>query len=77
MGELAACIAPRKLIMVSGEQDNGFFIKGARDAYDVIEKVYDKAGCPDNCRLVVGPLGHRFYADLTWPVFAEMSGWKE
>lgn len=77
MGELAACIAPRKLIMVSGEQDDGFFIKGARDAYSVIEKIYDKAGCPDNCKLVVGPLGHRFYADPTWDVFAQMSGWKE
>lgn len=77
MGEMAACIAPRKLLMVSGEQDSGFYIKGARDAYNVIEKIYDKAGTPDNCKLVVGPLGHRFYADLTWPVFAEMSGWKE
>ena len=77
MGELAACIAPRKLLMVSGEQDNGFFIKGARDAYSVIEKVYDKAGCADHCKLVVGPLGHRFYADPTWKVFAEMTGWKE
>lgn len=77
MGEMAACIAPRKLIMVSGEQDEGFFIKGARDAYSVIEKIYDKAGSPDNCRMIVGPLGHRFYADLTWDVFAEMSGWKE
>lgn len=77
MGELAACVAPRKLLMVSGEQDNGFFIKGARDAYAVIEKIYAKAGCPDNCKLVVGPLGHRFYADPTWKIFAEMSGWKE
>ncbi|MBE6917866.1 MAG: hypothetical protein E7470_08225 [Ruminococcaceae bacterium] len=77
MGELAACIAPRKLIVVSGEQDDGFYIKGARDAYSVIEKIYDKAGCPDNCKQVIGPLGHRFYAEPTWDVFAEMSGWKE
>lgn len=75
MGDLACLIAPRKLVMVSGQEDNGFYIDGALDAYSTIEKIYQKAGAADNCRLVVGPEGHRFYADLSWPVFRELSGW--
>lgn len=75
MGELACLIAPRKLIVVAGKQDVGFYLKGSQDAYDTIEKIYDKAGCADNCRLVLGEEGHRFYADPSWKVFKELSGW--
>lgn len=76
MGELASLIAPRKLIVVAGEKDNGFYIKGSLDAYSVIEKIYKKVGCEENCRLIVGKEGHRFYADPSWKVFREMSGWE-
>ncbi len=77
MGELSALIAPRKLIMVSGEKDHGFYIKGSKECYDVIEKVYEKAGCADNCTLVVGTEGHRFYADPTWDIFDKLTGWND
>lgn len=76
MGDLACLIAPRKIIMVAGEQDNGFFIDGAKKAYETIEKIYERAGVPDSCRLVVGSEGHRFYADPAWKVFKEISGWE-
>lgn len=75
MGEIACMIAPRKLIVVAGEKGHGFYMKGSLDAYSVIEKVYKKAGCPDNWKLVVGNEGHRFYADISWPVFKELSNW--
>lgn len=75
MGDLSCLIAPRKLVVVAGEQDEGFFIEGTRVAYETIEAVYRRVGAPDNCRLVVGPEGHRFYAALSWPVFKELSGW--
>ena len=77
MGELSALIAPRKLIMVSGEKDHGFYIKGAKECYAVIEKIYEKAGCPDNCELVVGSEGHRFYAHPTWDIFDKLTGWND
>lgn len=77
MGELAACIAPRKLIMVSGSEDPIFRIDGAKAAYQIIEKIYEKAGCPDNCTMVIGEGGHRFYADPTWDIFNRLTGWKE
>ena len=75
MGDLACLIAPRKLIVVAGELDPGFKIDGTRREYEIIEKIYERAGCKDNCRLIVGEGGHRFYADLSWPVFRELSGW--
>ncbi len=75
MGDLACLIAPRPLVVVSGEKDPGFLIEGAREAYAAIEKIYKRAGCPDNCRQVVGKEGHRFYAEQSWPVFKELSKW--
>ena len=77
MGEMAACIAPRKLVVVSGAEDPIFHIRGAKEAYGVIEKIYEKAGSAEHCRMVVGDGGHRFYAEPAWKAFAEMTGWKE
>lgn len=76
MGEISALIAPRKLIVVAGEKDPGFLIDGAKEAYRTIEKIYRKAGCPENCKFVVGNEGHRFYANPSWNVFRELSGWE-
>ena len=75
MGDLACLIAPRPIVMVSGQFDRDFNIEGCKKAYNTIEAVYEKAGAKDNCRLVIGPEGHRFYADLSWPVFNELSKW--
>jgi len=75
MGDLACLIAPRPLVMVSGEKDPGFHIEGCRKSYETIEAIYAKAGAADKCRLVVGSEGHRFYADLSWPVFRELTNW--
>ena len=75
MGDLACLIAPRPLVMVSGEMDPGFLISGSRETYSTIEKIYKAAGAEDKCRLVVGDEGHKFYADISWPVFKELSNW--
>lgn len=69
MGELACLIAPRPLIMVAGRQDHGFLYPGVEKVYEVVKQIYAKEGAPDNCQLVTGEAGHRFYADLAWPVF--------
>ena len=71
MGEIACMIAPRPLIVVSGDKDPIFLIDGVRRVYSVIEEIYKKEGAPDNCRLIVGDGGHRFYADLAWGRFRE------
>lgn len=77
MGDIACLIAPRPIVMVSGKTDIGFHIDGALEAYETIEKIYKKAGAADKCKMVIGEEGHRFYADLSWPVFNELSGWKK
>jgi len=64
MGELAALIAPRKLIMVNGKIDPIFPIDGARDVYSVVEKVYEKAGAKGNCELMETEREHYFCKDL-------------
>ncbi len=72
MGELSCLIAPRPLIVVAGEKDTGFSIDGVEKVFSVIRQIYEKEGVPDNCTLIVGAEGHRFYADLAWGVFRRM-----
>jgi dienelactone hydrolase len=71
-GELAGLIAPRRLLIVAGEQDDIVPIGGVREAYATAQSVFAAAGCQENIRLVVGPGGHRFYAAEAWPVIAQM-----
>jgi dienelactone hydrolase len=75
MGDLAALIAPRPFIVVAGRTDRIFPVKGVEEAYATVEKVYETAGAADQCRLIIGEGGHRFYAEPSWPVFRELAGW--
>lgn len=72
MGDLAVMIAPKKLVVVSGNQDNIFPIHGVRETYGIIETLFAASGVPENCALVVGGEGHRFYADQAWPVMKKL-----
>ena len=69
MGDFAGLIAPRPLIVVSGVTDWGFMHEGVVESVDVAKTYYEAAGAPDRIEWVPGPEGHRFYADLAWPVF--------
>jgi len=71
MQDLTALIAPRPMIAVAGLYDDIQPIEGVRIAFDKAKEIYAAAGAADNAQLVVGPEGHRFYADLAWPVFAK------
>lgn len=66
MGDLGGLIAPRKLVVVSGEKDGIFPIDGAKKTFEIIKKLYNTAGVPNNCVMVTGSEGHRFYAELAW-----------
>ena len=72
MGDLAAMIAPRKLVVVCGKDDPIFPLAGVQETYGIIENGYHAAGVPDNCALVIGDGGHRFYADDAWPVMKRL-----
>ena len=55
------------MIVVAGRTDPIFPIGRTRREFARLRRIYAAAGAPDKCRLVVGPEGHRFYADLAWP----------
>ena len=70
MGELAALIAPRKLMVVNGKIDPIFPIEGTREVYSVIEKIYKKAGAEGNCELLEHEHKHYFDKEL---IFGKVS----
>ncbi len=72
MGDLAGLIAPRKLVVAAGKNDEIFPLPGVKEAYGVIEKAYRAAGAENNCALVIGEGGHLNYADLIWEKLHEM-----
>lgn len=73
MAELAGMIAPRPLVIVSGEEDGIFPLPGARHEYHRTKNIYYASSeKPENLKHVIGPEGHRFYADLAWPEFLRL-----
>lgn len=75
LSDLAGAIAPRSLVVIAGYEDPIFPFEGVQAAFSTIQEIYVAAGAAENCRLEVGNEGHRFYADLAWPAFHELSGW--
>lgn len=67
MGDIGCLIAPKKLIVVNGNQDEIFPIGGAKKAYDVIASAYGRLRKSENCHMIIGEGGHRFYGDDVWP----------
>ncbi len=68
MADVMGLFAPKPLVIVAGQQDDIFPIAGTRRAFRDLLRIYRAAGAADRCHLVEGPGGHRFYADLAWPV---------
>ena len=66
IGDIAALIAPRPLVIVNGTQDTLFPIDGVISAHQIALQVYEAHDAKQNCELVVGRGGHRFYADQAW-----------
>ena len=77
MGDLGALIAPRPMIVVSGQHDGIFPIDSAKEQVDVTRAAYRAAGAADKFEHVVGKEGHRFYAADAWPVFDRLTGWRK
>lgn len=69
MPDLAMLIAPRPLLIVNGAYDPIFPIEAAKAAFEIVKRIYEHAGQPDNCRHIIGEGEHRFYAADAWPVF--------
>ncbi len=69
MGDIGGMIAPRPLAVVSGAKDEIFPHHGVEEAVNVTKAYYAAVGAEDRVAWIEGAEGHRFYADLSWPVF--------
>ena len=69
MGDLAAMIAPRKLVVVNGREDKIFLHEGVVKTFEVIKEIYKSAGVEQNCSMVTGEGGHRYFKDVAWNEF--------
>ncbi len=67
MSDIAGLAAPKPLVIVAGREDPLFPFAATRRAFRELRKIYSAFGAADRCHLVVGPGGHRFYADAAWP----------
>jgi len=72
MGDLAGLIAPRALVIAAGKEDKIFPIDGTVRSFEKIRLIYEAAGAPQNCALVIGEGGHLNYADLLWEKLHEL-----
>jgi len=72
MGDMAACIAPRKLIVINGKEDPIFPEKGVQKTYTTVKKIYQATGTPKHCMLVTGNGGHRYYKKEAWDALKQM-----
>ena len=71
MADVMGLFAPRPVVVVCGQEDPIFPVQGVRRAFSELRKIYLAAGGAENCHLVVGEGGHRFYAEDAWPVMLE------
>jgi dienelactone hydrolase len=67
MSDVLGLFAPKPVVVVAGKTDPIFPVAAVRKAFKDLKQIYAAAGAADRCHLVVGPEGHRFYADLAWP----------
>ncbi len=74
MGDMAAAIAPRKLIVIHGRKDPIFPENGVKKAFRTIQKIYRAAGVAENCILTTGEGGHRYYRKEAWEAFDKIIG---
>lgn len=72
MGDLLAMAYPKHYVQVNGAEDDIFPIWGAREVFENGRAAYAAMGKADRCVHVIGDGGHRFYADLSWPVVHDL-----
>lgn len=67
MPDVLGLFAPSPVVVVAGKTDPIFPISATRKAFKDLKRIYKAAGAENNCHLVVGNGGHRFYAKQAWP----------
>ncbi|MCC7409264.1 MAG: GNAT family N-acetyltransferase, partial [Phycisphaeraceae bacterium] len=72
MADVMGLFAPRPVVIVAGKDDDIFPLPGVLRAYAQLKKIYKAAGAADQCQLVVGDGGHRFYSEQAWAAMLPM-----
>lgn len=73
MQDLSCLIAPRKLVVVAGQEDRIFPITGVKTAFESVCKIYEKAGAANNCAMIETPKGHYWCEDIVWEAIKKES----
>ncbi len=73
MEDLSCLIAPRKLLVVAGQEDKIFPIEGVEKSFATTKKIYEKANAIEKCRMVVTPKGHYWCEDIVWDSIARFN----
>ena len=71
MQDLSCLIAPRRLVVVAGEEDHISPMYGVEKGYETIKKIFEKSRQKENCKLVKTPKGHWWCEDIVWTAICE------
>ena len=71
MADIMGLFAPKPLVIVTGNTDPIFPLAGVKKAFRQLKKIYRAFGAGQNCQLVIGKGGHRFYAKPGWKKLLE------
>jgi len=74
MGDMAAAIAPRGLVVINGVEDPIFPKNGVDETCEIIRSVYNAAGVPDRFAHQEGQGSHRYYKIPAWEGFTKVTG---
>ncbi len=66
MADIMGLHAPKPVVIVAGKDDITFPVEGVKKAFEELRKIYRAFDAEDNCRLVIGNGGHRFFAEPAW-----------
>lgn len=72
MGDLGALIAPRKLVMICGDVDPIFPLDGVKKSFELSKRAYSHLGKEENCTLVIGKGGHKYFPSDSWKIVNKM-----
>jgi cephalosporin-C deacetylase-like acetyl esterase len=73
--DLAALIAPRSVLVISGSRDQLFSPDGVKAAFERIEGCFRKAGVPDRQRCHVYDAPHQFNLEMQAEAWEWMGRW--
>lgn len=70
-------IAPRTLMVTHGRYDDVVPFAGAEEQAKLAAKCYEAIGAGDKFKFMIGPEGHRMYADLGWEAIKPHVKWSD